>query len=104
MNILNDPDWSRRALQPEQMDRIVDRIAVDKLVAATEREATRPGQECCAMTPTTVSRVPNQPKTPMHSFRCPDELWEAAKATADKRGESVAEVLRKTLERYVKRG
>lgn len=56
------------------------------------------------MTPTTVQRVPNQPKTPMHSFRCNDELWEAAKATAAKRDETVADVLRKALERYVKRG
>lgn len=56
------------------------------------------------MTPTTVQRVPNQPKTPMHSFRCSDELWEAAKVTAAKREETVADVLRKALERYVKRG
>lgn len=47
--------------------------------------------------------IPNAPRTPMHSFRCPDPLWEAAKTTADKRGETVAEVLRKALERYVRR-
>lgn len=52
----------------------------------------------------TVRVVPNQPKTPMHSFRCSDELWDAAKATAEKRGETVADVLRKALDRYVKRG
>lgn len=51
-----------------------------------------------------VRVVPNQPKTPMHSFRCSDELWEAAKATAERRGETVADVLRKALDRYVKRG
>jgi len=51
-----------------------------------------------------MAPVPNAPKTPMHSFRCNDELWEAAKATAAKRDETVADVLRKALERYVKRG
>lgn len=48
--------------------------------------------------------MPNQPKTPMHSFRCADELWEAAKSTAEQRGETVTDVLRKALQRYVKRG
>lgn len=48
--------------------------------------------------------VPNQPKTPMHSFRCRDELWEDAKRVAAEREETVADVLRKALERYVKRG
>lgn len=52
---------------------------------------------------TTIQRVPNQPKTPMHSFRCPDELWKAAVEVAAERDETVAELLRKALERYVKR-
>lgn len=56
-----------------------------------------------AMTPTTVVRMPNAPKTPLHSFRCPDELWDAAKAAADENGETLADVLRRSLERYVKR-
>ncbi len=55
------------------------------------------------MTPTTLRRVPNAPKTPMHSFRCPDELWAAAKAKADEKDETLTDVLRKALERYVKR-
>lgn len=42
-------------------------------------------------------------KTPMHSFRCPDPLWAAAKATADKRGETLTSVLQKALDRYVRR-
>ena len=46
---------------------------------------------------------PNKPKTPLHSFRCPDELWDAAKAKADERGEVWGEELRKMVERYVKR-
>lgn len=47
--------------------------------------------------------MPNQPKTPLHSFRVNDDLWSAAKAKASERGESLGEVLRKALERYVKR-
>jgi Lon protease-like protein len=53
---------------------------------------------------TRVRVVPNQPKTPMHSFRCSDQLWEDAKRVAGEREETVADVLRKALERYVKRG
>lgn len=47
--------------------------------------------------------MPNKPKTPLHSFRCPDELWDAAKAKAEERGENWSEELRKMVERYVKR-
>lgn len=49
-----------------------------------------------------VARVPNQPKTPLHSFRVDDELWEAAKARAEERGETLADALRKFLRRYTK--
>ena len=55
------------------------------------------------MTPATVGRVPNKPKTPMRSLRVADDLWEAAQAKAQERGESVSDVIRKALERYVKR-
>jgi len=61
------------------------------------------GHRLAVMTPATVRRVPNAPKTPMHSFRCPDELWEAAKAKAAEKDETLTDVLRKALERYVKR-
>lgn len=50
-----------------------------------------------------VGSVPNQPKTPHHSFRVDDDLWEAAKARAAERGETVAEVLRAFLREYVER-
>lgn len=46
--------------------------------------------------------MPNQPKTPMRSFRVDDQLWEAAKAAAAANGETVTEVLRHALERYVR--
>lgn len=35
-------------------------------------------------------------------MRVPDELWEAAKRVAADNGESVAEVIRRALERYVR--
>lgn len=55
------------------------------------------------MTPATVGRVPNQPKTPLRSFRIPDDTYRAAQAKAAEKGESVSDVVRKALERYVKR-
>lgn len=50
----------------------------------------------------TVGRVPNKPKTPLHSFRVDDALWEAAKARAEERGETLADALRKFLRRYTR--
>lgn len=54
-----------------------------------------------AMTPR-LSAMPNKPKTPMHSFRVDDELWEAAKKRAEERDETLTEALRKFLRRYAK--
>lgn len=56
------------------------------------------------MTPPTLTRVPNKPKTPMHSFRVSHELWEAAKAEAEASGSTITAELRKTCERLAKRG
>lgn len=39
----------------------------------------------------------------MRSLRVPESLWDAAKAKADERQESVSDVIREALERYVKR-
>lgn len=50
----------------------------------------------------TVAQVPNQPATPNRVIRVPDDLWFAAKRVAADRGESVAEVVRRALERYVR--
>lgn len=52
---------------------------------------------------TTLSRVPNQPKTPQRTVRIPDDIWNAAKAKADEREENLSEVIRKALDRYAKR-
>jgi predicted transcriptional regulator len=47
--------------------------------------------------------MPNQPKTPGKNIRIPDDLWNRALAVAHSRGESLSAVLRRALERYVKR-
>lgn len=56
------------------------------------------------MTADTVPPVPNKPKTPLRSIRISDETWRAAQAKAEAKGETVTDVIRKALERYVKRG
>jgi predicted transcriptional regulator len=46
--------------------------------------------------------VANQPKTPKHGVRIPDDLWEAAKRVAADRDETLTQVIRRALERYVR--
>ncbi len=55
------------------------------------------------MTPDTILRVPNTPGTPRRTIRVSDELWDAAAAKAAERGEDLSSVIRKALERYVRR-
>lgn len=51
-----------------------------------------------------IRRVsPNAPKTPTHAFRIPDELYYAAKECAERDGETLSDVVRACLQRYVKR-
>lgn len=50
-----------------------------------------------------VGLVPNQPKTPLRNVRVSDELWQAALLKAEERGETVSDVVRRALERYVAR-
>lgn len=47
--------------------------------------------------------MPNQPKTPMRSFRVDDELWRAAHRAAAANGETLTEVLRRSLQAYISR-
>ena len=47
--------------------------------------------------------MPNQPKTPMRSFRVDDDLWRAAHAAAQANGETVTDVLKRSLQSYVRR-
>jgi hypothetical protein len=58
------------------------------------------------MTPVTdsIDIVPNQPKTPMRSMRIPTPLWDAVKAEAKRRGETVTDVARRAFEVYVNGG
>lgn len=46
---------------------------------------------------------PNTPGTPRRSIRVTDALWEAALSKAETKGESVSDVIRRALERYVRR-
>lgn len=52
------------------------------------------------MTPATVRRVPNQPKTPQRSFRIPNDVYDAAKVKAAAKGETVTDVVVRALKRY----
>lgn len=47
--------------------------------------------------------MPNQPKTPMHSFRCPDELWDAAKAASKDLDTTITAELQRSLKNLIKR-
>lgn len=44
----------------------------------------------------------DQPKTPIRTVRIDDDLWSRAQARAAERGETVSEVLRRCLQRYVR--
>lgn len=49
--------------------------------------------------------MPNQPRpdNPGRMVRVTDTLWNAAKTKAAERGETVSDVIRQALERYVKK-
>ena len=49
--------------------------------------------------------MPNQPADGVRprSVKVHDDLWQAAQAKAQQRGESVSDVVRRALTRYVKR-
>jgi predicted DNA binding CopG/RHH family protein len=49
--------------------------------------------------------MPNQPRddNPARAVRVPDPLWDAAKARAAERGETVSDLIRRALQRYVAR-
>ena len=42
-------------------------------------------------------------ETTPRAIRIPDDLWQAALAKAEANGETVSDVVRRALERYVKR-
>lgn len=47
------------------------------------------------------TKVPNAPKTPTRTFRCPTDIWEAAKAQAAEDGVTVTDVLISALLNYI---
>lgn len=47
--------------------------------------------------------VPNKPKTPTRTLRVSDDLWQQALKKAEARGETLSDVMRKALQRYVSR-
>jgi hypothetical protein len=49
-----------------------------------------------------LPRVPNKPATPGHTFRIPPEIWQALKARADERGETVTAVVLRALRLYLR--
>jgi predicted transcriptional regulator len=55
------------------------------------------------MTDAMMRSVPNTPGTPRRTIRVPDALWDAAQAKAEEKGTDVSAVIRKALERFVKR-
>lgn len=49
-----------------------------------------------------MTPMPNAPRTPLKSFRIPEDLYREAQQLAADEGQSVSDVVRKALERYVK--
>lgn len=47
--------------------------------------------------------VPNKPKTPLRNVRIDDELWHSAKTAAASNGETVSDVIRRSLQTYIER-
>jgi hypothetical protein len=45
---------------------------------------------------------PNQPKTPTHTVRVDDELWDAAMKKAHDQGETLTDVIVRALKRYLR--
>jgi hypothetical protein len=45
--------------------------------------------------------MPNQPKTPGHTIRVPDDEWLPARDKATENGETMTGVIRKALQSYV---
>lgn len=48
-----------------------------------------------------ITRVPNSPRTPHHSFRIPDDLYRRALLTARTRDEALTDVVRLALQAYI---
>ena len=49
-----------------------------------------------------IGSMPNKPRTPLRAIRVDEDLWKAAQAAAEARGESLSEAIRAFLKRYAK--
>lgn len=47
--------------------------------------------------------MPNKPATPNRVVRVPDDLWDAAQAIADERGETMSDYVRRLIREDVRR-
>lgn len=45
---------------------------------------------------------PNRRGTPVRTVRIPDEMWEALRARADERGETVTDIVLRALRQYLR--
>ncbi|MBF4573169.1 hypothetical protein ITJ64_11625 [Herbiconiux sp. VKM Ac-1786] len=50
----------------------------------------------------TMGFMPNQPKTPVKSFRISEDLYRAALSKAKSEGKSLTDIVREALEHYVR--
>lgn len=46
--------------------------------------------------------MPDQPKTVARTIRVEDDLWEAVRVEAERRGETVSDATRKFYRRYIR--
>ena len=51
--------------------------------------------------PRQTEDVPNQPRTPNRAVRVPDNIWFPAQDASRRRGDTLSEIMRDSLEAYV---
>jgi hypothetical protein len=49
-----------------------------------------------------MAKVPNQPKTPNHTIRADQDLWDAARDKAHDEGTTITAVIVEALKRYLR--
>jgi len=57
---------------------------------------------CITQESETIEPVPNQPKTPVRTFRLADDLWRKLKDSAKREGVTVSDLLRRLVDDHVK--
>ena len=51
--------------------------------------------------PRQTVNVPNQPRTPNRAVRVPDATWLPAQEAAERRGDTLSEIMRDSLDAYI---